>query len=162
MTESKIFADNYSITFNQPDDFLGFLKERKENSLWMTAPSKALQFQPLEKDTPMGNLYMQIYEHNGRAEILADTMENTSILLSVNGNDYPVRSCALKTILERARISGHRHKTERQKIIIDLLDDLQGRCSKWEIWQDFIVMSAISIANTIGGPHREQREKMYA
>ena len=107
MTESKIFADNYSITFNQPDDFLGFLKERKENSLWMTAPSKALQFQPLEKDTPMGNLYMQIYEHNGRAEILADTMENTSILLSVNGNDYPVRSCALKTILERARISGH-------------------------------------------------------
>jgi len=107
MTESKIYADNYSITFNEPDEFLGFLKERKENSLWMTAPSKALQFQPLEKDTPMGNLYMQIYEHNGRAEILADTMENTSILLSVNGNDYPVRSCALKTILERARISGH-------------------------------------------------------
>ena len=57
--------------------------------------------------------------------------------------------------------TAYRHKTERQKIIIDLLDDLQGRCSKWEIWQDFIVMSAISIANTIGGPHREQREKMY-
>lgn len=107
MMESKIYADNYSVTFNEPDEFLGFLKERKENSMWMTAPSKALQFQPLEKDTPMGNLYMQIYEHNGRAEILADTMENTSILLSVNGNDYPVRSCALKTILERARISGH-------------------------------------------------------
>ena len=57
--------------------------------------------------------------------------------------------------------TAYRHKTERQKIIIDLLDDLQGRYSKWEIWQDFIVMSAISIANTIGGPHREQREKMY-
>ena len=57
--------------------------------------------------------------------------------------------------------TAYRHKTERQKIIIDLLDDLQGRYSKWEIWQDFNVMSAISIANTIGGPHREQREKMY-
>ena len=50
---------------------------------------------------------MQIYRNNGKAEILADTMENTSILLSVNGEEYPVRSCALKTILERARISGY-------------------------------------------------------
>ena len=32
-------------------------------------------------------------------------MENTSLLLKVDGKDYPVRSCALKTVLERARIS---------------------------------------------------------
>lgn len=57
--------------------------------------------------------------------------------------------------------TAYRSKTERQKTIIDLLDSLQGRYSKWEIWQDFIIMSAISIANTVGGPHREQREEMY-
>ena len=107
MTESRIFADNYSCTFTEPDDFLRFLRERKENSLWMTAPSKSLQFESVEKDSQFGNLYMQLYQHNGKAEILADTMENTSIMLKVHGQDYPVRSCALKTILERARISGH-------------------------------------------------------
>ena len=107
MTESKIFADNYSCTFKEPETFLDFLRDRKENSMWLTAPSKSLQFQSIERDSPFGNLYMQLYQHNGRAELLADTMENTSILLSVNGTEYPVRSCALKTILERARISGH-------------------------------------------------------
>ena len=107
MTESKIYEDNFSCSFRDPNRFLEFLEERKENSAWMTAPSRSLQFQSVEKDSSLGNLYMQIYQSNGRAEVLADTMENTSILLSVNGNDYPVRSCALKTILERARISGY-------------------------------------------------------
>ena len=107
MTESKIYADNYRCSFLDSDQFLEFLKDRKENSLWMTAPSNSLQFRPLVKDSELGNLYMQLYQSNGRADILADTMENTSLLLSVNGQDYPVRSCALKTILERARISGN-------------------------------------------------------
>ncbi len=107
MTETQIFADSFSCSFRDPDQFLDFLRERKDNSSWMKAPSKSLQFRSVEKNSSLGNLYMQIYQHNGRAEILADTMENTSILLSVNGSDYPVRSCALKTILERARISGH-------------------------------------------------------
>ncbi len=107
MTESKIYADNFSKTFREPNEFLDFLRERKENSQWLTAPSNSLQFQSIEKDSAFGNLYMQLCQHNGRAEILADTMENTSILLNVNGSDYPVRSCALKSILERARISGN-------------------------------------------------------
>jgi len=57
--------------------------------------------------------------------------------------------------------TAYRHKTERQKVIIGLLEQLQSRFSKWEIWQDFIIMSAIAIANVMGGPHREQREMMY-
>ena len=38
-------------------------------------------------------------------------------------------------------------KGERQKTIIKLLNSLEGRYSRWDIWQDFIVLSAISIAN---------------
>lgn len=55
----------------------------------------------------MGELYLKLYDHDGRADIIADTMENTSLLLKVNGEAFPVRSCAIKSILERARISGH-------------------------------------------------------
>lgn len=50
---------------------------------------------------------------------------------------------------------------EAQKGITKLLDKLNGRYSGWEIWQDFIVMFAISIANVFDGPHRDEREKMY-
>lgn len=122
MTESKIYADNFKCSFRNSDQFLDFLKERKEKSLWMKAPSNSLQFKPLEKDSELGNLYMQLYQSNGSAEILVDTMENTSLLLSVNGADYPVRSCALKTILERARISGNALGKVSKSVLTQILN----------------------------------------
>lgn len=88
----------------------------------MKAPSNSLQFKPLEKDSELGNLYMQLYQSNGSAEILVDTMENTSLLLSVNGADYPVRSCALKTILERARISGNALGKVSKSVLTQILN----------------------------------------
>ena len=42
-----------------------------------------------------------------------------------------------------------------------LVNKLQGKYSKWQIWQDFIQMFAISIANVMPHPNREAREKMY-
>lgn len=50
---------------------------------------------------------------------------------------------------------------DAQKSVVKLMDGLTGRYSRWEVWQDFIIMSAISIANAMGGPHREAREKEY-
>lgn len=88
MTESKVYADGFSCNFKDPDEFLQFLWERKENSSWIKAPSRSLHFKPIEKGSTLGNLYMQIYEHDGRGEILADTMENTSLLVKVNDKDY--------------------------------------------------------------------------
>lgn len=54
-----------------------------------------------------------------------------------------------------------RVRGEGQKNIVRLMDSLCGKYSRWEIWQDFIIMSAISIANTMGGPYRDSREKEY-
>ena len=58
MTESKIYADDYSCTFKEPGEFLDFLRERKEHSQWLTAPSRSLQLQSIERDSAFGNLYM--------------------------------------------------------------------------------------------------------
>ena len=88
----------------------------------MTAPSKSLQFQSIERDTSLGNLYMQIYQHNGQEDLLNDTMDNTRLLLSVNGSEYPVRSCAIKTILERARISGHALNKVSSEVFTQILN----------------------------------------
>ena len=122
MTDQKIYADNFRCTFDDPGDFIQFLKERKENSRWMTAPSRNLVFESLEKNTQMGELYLKLYDHDGRAEIIADTMENTSLLLKVNGETYPVRSCAIKPILERARISGYALNKVSKSIFTQILN----------------------------------------
>lgn len=122
MTDQKIYADNFRCTFDDPGDFIQFLKERKENSRWMTAPSRNLVFESLEKNTQMGELYLKLYDHDGRAEIIADTMENTSLLLKVNGETYPVRSCAIKSILERARISGYALNKVSKSIFTQILN----------------------------------------
>lgn len=54
-----------------------------------------------------------------------------------------------------------RVRGESQKKIVKTMEGLTGRFSLWEIWQDFIIMSAISIANTIDAPFREGREQTY-
>lgn len=39
---------------------------------------------------------------------------------------------------------------ESQKNIVRFIEGLSGKYSRWDIWQDFIIMSAIAIANTMG------------
>ena len=41
------------------------------------------------------------------------------------------------------------------------MESLVGRFSLWEIWQDFIIMSAIGIANVVDATYREERERAY-
>ncbi len=122
MTESRVFADSYSRKFSDFREFLSFLTEREQNSRWVMSSSKKLEFEPIEKDSPTGNLYMQIYDSNGKAEILEDTMENTSLLMRVNGETIPVRSCAIKTVLERARISGNALSKVSKTVFAEILN----------------------------------------
>ena len=122
MTESKVFTDNFSRSFTESGDFFQFLSDRKARSKWMTAPSRELQFEPVERGSTLGNLYMQIYDSNGKAEILEDAMENTSLLMRVNGETIPVRSCAIKTVLERARISGNAPSKVSKAVFAEILN----------------------------------------
>ena len=129
MMESKVFADNFSRSFSESGDFFQFLSARQARSKWMTAPSKELRFEPVERGSTLGNLYMQIYDHNGDADVLEDTMENTSLLLKVDGKDYPIRSCAIKTVLERARISGHALNKVSKTVFAEILNYCMGVAS---------------------------------
>ena len=54
-----------------------------------------------------------------------------------------------------------RTNNEYQQRIVKMLNSLAGRYSRWVIWQDFIVLAAISIANTIRHPQYEACEKRY-
>ena len=133
MMESKVFADNFSRSFSESGDFFQFLSARQARSKWMTAPSKELRFEPVERGSTLGNLYMQIYDHNGDADVLEDTMENTSLLLKVDGKDYPVRSCLDPFICDQdsSRARTHLWACTQQSFQDGIRRDpqlLHGRC----------------------------------
>ena len=50
---------------------------------------------------------------------------------------------------------------EGQKSFVKLFENLAERQSRWTVWTDFVVMSAIAISNTVDSVHREAREKEY-
>lgn len=51
--------------------------------------------------------------------------------------------------------------TEHQRTVVKLFHSLTGRNTLWQLWADFVAMSAISISNTIDKAYAEQREQMY-
>ncbi len=125
---SKVYADKFSQSFSNPGDFLGFLDERARNSRWMTARSKDLSFEAMGRDLTPEDVTAPFGISEDEA-VLLDTMENTSLLLKVNGYRYPVRSCALKSVLERARISGYALSKESKAVFAEILNLCMGVAS---------------------------------
>lgn len=50
---------------------------------------------------------------------------------------------------------------EDQKEFLKLFDSFSGKHSRWQIWSDFIILSAIAISNTVDLDHAAEREKTY-
>lgn len=50
---------------------------------------------------------------------------------------------------------------ENQQQFCKLFDSLCGRYGRWTIWSDFVVMAAISIANTVDCSRAPKREQTY-
>lgn len=54
-----------------------------------------------------------------------------------------------------------RTKNDHQQAVVKMMNRLSQRHSAWEVWNDYIVMMAEAIANALGGPYRDDREKDY-
>ena len=101
MNETMVYADGFEKTFATAEEMLAFLGRRLQSSQRIRKPTRSLRLVPLEKEAD--NL------ENGDAEmeeILKDTEKHTRLVLKVRGEAYPVRNCAIQTILGRAGISG--------------------------------------------------------
>lgn len=49
----------------------------------------------------------------------------------------------------------------QQKRFVDTFNKLTHRHNGWQIWEDFVTMSACAISNRIDSTHYEHREKLY-
>ena len=102
MKETKIYADEFCTTFASTTEMLEFLAERAKQSKWIRKPTRMLKLVPLEKEA-------ETIEEACEKElegIVEDTEKNTQLVLKVNKDFYPVRDCAIHTILKRAGTNG--------------------------------------------------------
>lgn len=122
MENTMIYADSYAAQFAHEMEFLGFLKDREKNARWETKRSKDIRFIALEENSKVATELQESYAKEGAEGILTDTMENTRLLLKARDAVYPVRTCAVKTILDRARISGNALNKVEKPVLARILN----------------------------------------
>ena len=106
MERNKVYADGFTADFWEQNSLLDFLKERQKNSWWKVFPTKLITVSPLKESTFEGRQYDK-EELKMMIGIFQDTMQNTQLLMEVGDQKFPVRSCAVKSLLDRAKISGN-------------------------------------------------------
>ena len=97
MSEARVFADDFQRTFAQEGDLMRFLEDRAKHSLWIRKPTKDLRLMPVDHEKVPAGMDEELKE---------DTRQHTQLILRMKDEYYPVRSCAIQTILKRAGISG--------------------------------------------------------
>ena len=102
MNETRIYADAFETTFANTKEMLEFLAERAKASQWIRKPTRMLRLVPLEKEAET----IEKACTKQLEGIVEDTEKNTQLVLKINGEVYPVRDCAMHTILKRAGVSG--------------------------------------------------------
>lgn len=100
----RVFADEFRKGFLQEEDFLAFLGQREENSDWEKVKSNELRFCPVADGQHFASVLEDKLKEKGKEPVFRDTLEYTWLILKVKEELYPVRSCAIKTILERAGV----------------------------------------------------------
>lgn len=53
-------------------------------------------------------------------------------------------------------------KRDYKKEFCTLMDQFAFRYSRWQVWNDFLSLSAISMANVVPTPEKEEREEKYS
>lgn len=124
MNEARVYADNFQTMFAKQEEFLDFLKWMGRDSFWDRKKSKDLRLVAFDKDSQVTEELRQQYAEDGLdTGILDDTLDNTGLLLKIKKQYYPVRDCAIKTILDRAGISGPALKKLDKTVYARILND---------------------------------------
>ena len=97
--------DSYYTLFSSYPMLLNYHEEQAKNSRWIRCKVADLQVEPLGESSPLiGNL--PAFAAGTSQEAVKDTAENLRLAMRVNGELYPVRMTAYKSLLDRAKIGG--------------------------------------------------------
>lgn len=152
MSEARVYADRFQTAFSRQEDFLDFLKKVGKASFWDRRKSKDLRLVAFERESQLEkDLRKQYSAERLDTGILDDTLDNTGLLLKVKRNYYPVRNCAIRTILDRAGVSGPALKRLDKHIYVRILND----CLKVAKGEALVRFSEGKISAVLGGDSHE-------
>lgn len=122
--EARIYEDGFQKSFGKGEDtsMLQFLQERESAANWTTIETSQVKFEAITENSPSCNLLAQSYQLLGKIGIFHDTVKNTRLMMSTEDEIYPVRSCAIKSILDRARISGNALSQVSKEVLAEILN----------------------------------------
>ena len=101
----KSCYDSYFTTFGDYGEMLEYHQKLTKSSKWAQTPVRDLEVEPLAMSSPLfGNL--SSFATGTSLEAVADTAANLGLAIRVNGELYPARDTAYKSLLDRAKIGG--------------------------------------------------------
>lgn len=152
MNEAKVYADGFQKLFPTQDEFLDFIKRITRSSVWERKKSKDLRLVAFEKDSRIEEELRKQYTDNGMDEgILEDTLAGTGLLLKAKGKYYPVRDCAVQSILKRASIGG----SALQKVEKSVYARILNECLKVARGEALLRISEGKVSAVLGGDSRD-------
>lgn len=148
MNEAKVYADGFQAVFAKQEEFLGFLKTIGRNSIWDRKKSRDLRLVAIDEDCKIAEELKNQYQSEGMEEdIIADTIRNTGLVLKTKGQYYPIRDCAIKTILDRAGICGPALRKVERNVYARILND----CLKVAKGEALLRISEGKVSAVLGG-----------
>ncbi len=148
MSETRVFADGYCGVFQNQEDFLKCLNNIGRNSFWERKTSKNLRLVAITSGSKVEEELKQMYADEGLDEdIITDTIINTGLLLKIRNQYYPVRDCAIKSILDRAGISGAGLRRVEKSVYARILND----CLKVAKGDALLRISEGKVSAVLGG-----------
>ena len=119
----KQCQDGYSTKFGELPEMRLYHQRLRANSRWQRTAVKSLHVEPLSKTSPLFS------DHTGFApsvseDAITDTADHLGLAIQVNGQFYPLRDTAYKSLLDRAKING----TALPKLSRDRLAEVINSC----------------------------------
>lgn len=97
--------DNFEANFDNYPSMLSYHQALSMASSWRRCKVKDLHVEPLDPTSPLYG-HPAAFAAGTSEDAIKDTAANLGLALNVDGNIYPVRGTAYKTLTERAKING--------------------------------------------------------
>ena len=124
------YRDDFSVSFNEQESFLDFLDYIEARADWQNHPTNSLQVFAVE-EFPDAGQKIEAETLDEAEEIIADTGQNTDLLLKAGERTYAVGATAIKTLENWARISGYAlsdlEKAKLARVLNDCLQVTKGQ-----------------------------------
>lgn len=117
--------DSYCTTFGTFSEMMDYHWKQSVNSKWARVQVRDLEVEPLSKTSPLYGA-PSAFASGTSNEAVEDTAANLGLALRVDGQLYPARDTAYKSLLDRAKIGG----TALPKLSREVLAEVLNACLK--------------------------------